>query len=310
VGCAECSSASVCSKCTAGAGVNYYLNATACLSICPTGTLGITDGSGDLVCTVCTGPCATCSGTVDQCLSCASGNFLYYGEKICNSSCPQGFYNLTDKCKPCSIYCKTCSDSMSNCQSCLTLGGQPYYLSSNSCVPTCPDSTYGDTVSLWCLPCAPGCLTCFGPNLTRCYSCSSTGGVDYFLISGSNECSQTCPSTMYYHNSTLRCLACPLTCSTCSDDGLTCSSCSYSPALGLNLYLAPARDSCLVKCPPGYWPNMTVYECQVCNEGCSNCFGGTSSQCTACANSSGTVYYLGIASTICNTSCPSGQYVS
>lgn len=74
--------------------------------------------------------------------------------------------------------------------------------------------------------------------------------------------------------------------------------------------MSPTNSTCLIKCPQGYWANATAYECQQCPTGCSACFGSTLQQCTVCSNVSGTLYYLGVGTTTCNTSCPDGQYIS
>lgn len=216
VGCAECSAASVCSKCKAVAGVNYYLNSSACLVTCPSGSFGTTDGSGNLVCSSCTGPCATCKDSGTTCLSCTSGNVLYYTEATCSNSCPNGEYDGgSQKCKPCSIYCQTCTNSASNCQSCKSLGGIGYYLNGTSCIATCPDGTFKNTSTLKCDSCPSACATCFGSALTKCYSCKNDGTNNYYLLYGTYTCNQTCSAGQYAVNSSMQCLLCASTCTTC-----------------------------------------------------------------------------------------------
>jgi proprotein convertase subtilisin/kexin type 5 len=308
VGCVQCTSASVCSKCTQIAGVNYYLNATACLSICPTGTLGITDGSGDLVCTACTGPCATCSGAITYCLSCTSGNVLYYTEATCSAHCPDGEYDGgSGACKPCAIYCKTCSSSALDCQSCKSLGGVGYYLSGTSCLISCPEGTFKNSSALTCDVCPSGCPSCFGPTLADCYSCTSNATDTFYLVYGTSTCG-ACPDGQYAVNATMKCMLCASTCLTCSVTSTSCLTCSFSSLLGAHLYLSGSQ--CLMSCPTGYWGNVTDHKCTACHVGCAACTDDTITSCTVCANASGTLYYKHIGETVCNTTCPDGQFIS
>lgn len=70
------------------------------------------------------------------------------------------------------------------------------------------------------------------------------------------------------------------------------------------------NNTCLQNCPVGYWGNYSTYNCDACPTGCASCFGPAISQCTICSNDSSTIYYKYIGSTICNTTCPDGQYIS
>lgn len=256
VGCALCSSATACSSCRAVAGINYYLNATACLVVCPTGTFGTTDGNSSLVCTACTAPCATCSDSGTHCLSCTSSNVLYYTEPTCGSNCPDGEYDAgAGLCKPCSVYCKTCTTSVNNCQSCNSLGGVGYYLNATSCLINCPQGTFKNTTALTCDPCPLGCPSCFGPTLSDCSSCGSNTTNNYYLVYGTTTCNITCPDGQYEVNSTMKCMLCASTCLTCSTTSTTCLTCGFSSLLGVNLFLSGSQ--CLMNCPTGYWGNTT-----------------------------------------------------
>lgn len=85
-------------------------------------------------------------------------------------------------------------------------------------------------------------------------------------------------------------------------------SCGYSSFLGADLFLS--NNKCLIVCTTGYWGNITDHKCTACPTGCSACFNGTIDTCTACANASGTIYYKAIGNTVCNTTCPDGQFIS
>jgi proprotein convertase subtilisin/kexin type 5 len=85
--CSECKSTSQCLTCVPG---TFYHNLSeSCLMECPIGTFYDTSTSISL-CTGCLDPCATCSNSATNCISCVSGYMLLDGS--CTSSCPIKFY--------------------------------------------------------------------------------------------------------------------------------------------------------------------------------------------------------------------------
>lgn len=78
----------------------------------------------------------------------------------CLTSCPDGWFALTTGvCRLCDSTCKTCSVTSTNCASC----NGNYILSSGTCINSCPDYTYLNTISLTCESCFDGCTKCSGP---------------------------------------------------------------------------------------------------------------------------------------------------
>jgi hypothetical protein len=67
---------------------------------------------------------------------------------------------------------------------------------------------------------------------------------------------------------------------------------------------------CLTQCPDQYYNKLTSGAtmnniCAGCTENCATCIGEGSLNCITCITSA----YLAINTTICNTTCPLGQYV-
>ena len=151
-GCTTCTSPTACSACTSVVGIQYYLFNGTCLQICPSGMYGDTSGAAP-VCSTCSSPCLTCT-SLNNCITCDTGNKLLYGQQTCQSSCLLGQYDDGNgRCQKCSIYCSNCTGSADNCLNCTILGGVGYYLSGSSCIATCPNGTYANTSTLECSAC-------------------------------------------------------------------------------------------------------------------------------------------------------------
>lgn len=68
----------------------------------------------------------------------------------------------------------------------------------------------------------------------------------------------------------------------------------------------------MTHCPVGTYSNTT--HCLTCPAGCAACTGGTivggfGQQCTSCKNEATEIYNLISGTTVCSTSCPTGQFV-
>lgn len=84
-------------------------------------------------CMVCDISCSTCSGTPNNCNSCANGYFKK--NSTCVDDCGFGFY-LDGSCKACNSTCETCEGTADNCKSCKF----PWFKKGSSCVTSCsPD---------------------------------------------------------------------------------------------------------------------------------------------------------------------------
>ncbi|KAL4508008.1 hypothetical protein ABPG72_021381 [Tetrahymena utriculariae] len=283
-----------------------FLQDRKCISICSNGFWG---NSSTHTCDQCDPNCLTCEpqGPSTSCLSCQSPLFLK--NQSCIPDCnPIGEYGdqITRKCTLCDNTCYTCNQQYNiNCLSCtgslqlyqnqcLNVCPQFYYGLNNVCQKKCPNSMYPDDTSNLCQPCNPTCPTCFGSQISECYSCLAPYYLDI------NTCVLQCPSNKYKNNLNQQCDLCDSSCLTC--DGGTyqnCTSCSPTLYFGNNQCfsscLAPYFSStvsmqCVIQCPGGYWgdTNSPQRLCQQCHPQCQLCYGGTFAQCTKCQ----TNYYL------------------
>lgn len=140
----------------------------------------------------CSAPCSKCTNDPTKCLACLpqtnTTSYIYLSYNYtCVSTCPSGFYLINNKCLSCSINCKTCLNISTNCTSCpLTT-----YLSPNStftCVISCPDYYYANSILLVCSSCELPCSKC--SNATNCLTCN----VNYTFYN--NTCLSNCPIGM------------------------------------------------------------------------------------------------------------------
>lgn len=96
---------------------NMYFSSknNSCVASCPNGTF-----SSIVYCLVCGGSCATCTGSANQCLSCANGLYVLNGS--CMSSCPTGYKPIaTLNC----VYCGTsCGSGLTYTTNITTANGQ------------------------------------------------------------------------------------------------------------------------------------------------------------------------------------------
>jgi proprotein convertase subtilisin/kexin type 5 len=105
-------------------------------------------------------------------------------------------------------------------------------------------------------------------------------------------CVSTCPTTFF--NMGGFCQPCSYPCEECTSvSNITCSSCKP------NFYLAP-NNSCLMACPPFYYRNDSLWQCEPCPSGCVFCFDAN--LCSLCANG----YYQFNYS--CLNTCPIGYF--
>lgn len=286
----------------------YYLDNTTsnCLPTCP--PTYYPSATPTPTCQNCSGNCSTCIDA-DNCITCKADTYLWFGETVCSGDCPDGQYHPANvsKCKMCSSFCKTCSFAPTNCTSCTSVGGVAYFLDSYSCRPLCPLGKYGNLTDFTCTACADGCASCFDSTNTSCYSCKQFSSTNYYLEYGEFNCLTTCPDGQYANASSFRCLLCSANCLTCVNSSSNCLTCGFS-SIGVNLYLS--GNKCVATCPQGQWGNSTNYTCDDCTGGCLACTGPSLSECTLCGNYSNSTYYKHISATICNTTCPDGQFIS
>ena len=133
--------------------------------------------------------------------------------------------------------------------------------------------------------CYPTCLTCTGPNIEQCSTCSSN------LLSINKTCA--CADGFYYAGGLVSCQVCNSHCRTCN--GGTDSNC-LTCVNGYQLY----QGSCYPSCISGQYFNTSTLSCKPCNSRCQTCSGPSADECTSCLGSNpmnGTC------------KCPTGYYV-
>lgn len=227
------------------------------MASCPDGTY---ENSTLNACLACDAGCqSTCGVSATDCLACKTGYFKVSPTSTqCVNSCPTGTVKntLTSTCE-CSSTCQTCSGTLTNCTSCPT--GKIYY--ANTCIPSCPASTYQSTptitTSTTCINCLDTrCMVC---NSTDCLTCSSGA----YLYAGS--CYTTCPEGTRLEGNA--CELCPNGCKTCLTT-TNCTSCFNGflvEGASCVTTCSPGKinfnaTSCLSSCPLGYYNNSNRCE--------------------------------------------------
>lgn len=150
-------------------------------------------------------------------------------------------YAGTGFCGRCDASCKTCLNTPQNCLVC-----QDGFLrsgTSGSCVRTCGDGWYVDTVQQVCRACNVGCRTC---TATTCLTCTDPTQSPIGAV-----CQFVCPSGTTPING--RCV------------------CNFGV-----LY----NNLCISSCPDGTYPTIDR-TCERCASPCLNC-QGTATTCLSC----------------------------
>ena len=301
VACAACTDASntQCSVCNSGYFLQPAPSSTTCLNTCPT---EYWQDTTTRKCMPCDNACSDClDGTHTQCSSCKLGYFLQPSSTTCLDSCPTiGYWQDTTNhlCASCNNWCSECTGSLNTqCSAC----SPGYFLqpSSTTCLDTCPDGYWGDSLSHTCVLCHTSCEVCSDGTHTQCAFCKP----GYFLQPSSTTCLNYCPHGSWKDTTNHICSSCDISCSVCTGaNNDECSSCNS----GYFLQPAPSTSTCLNSCPTGYWGDATSRTCMECDISCSVCSDGTNTQCSSCK----TGYFLQVGSTTCLTSCASGTWPS
>ena len=201
-------------------GFDLFLSNNQCLLNCPAGFWGNATAHN---CDACTPGCLTCTTSgLASCQSCgnvtATQYYKHIGGNTCDTSCPDGQYidaAYPNDCQPCASNCITCSGTADHCTN--TNCSVNFFFLNNSCLATCPvDHYYQDSTSRQCLPCASGCLKCFGPALTQCSECDLVVATQYFMQIGLTQCATGCNPGEYAEPANKSCVVCPAVCATCT----------------------------------------------------------------------------------------------
>lgn len=220
----------------------------------------------------------------------------YQWNGFCLNVCPAAMYatnisatingtvTITLGCNNCSTYCKTCVSS-TICLQCIT---GTYLLTSglqSYCVTSCPSNYY--LIVNICKQCPSPCQNCqFSLFGTYCLSC-----LPGYVQLGS-VCYTTCP-TGYYQNGT-QCNLCSSVCASCSGSPTNCLTCKN---VNVNIPTCIANNTGCTSSQ--YLSSNSV--CSNCNSACLTCYGGSSFECSSCANSTNILI-----NGVCTSTCPSG----
>lgn len=118
----------------------------------------------------------------------------------------------------------------------------------------------------------------------------------------------TCPDGFYGSTSTGFCEDCIGGCLLCFGPTLSeCTKCGVSVDNSSETYYKNALiTECTMDCPTGWYEQPLGYTCQKCHESCASC-GTNATDCPACANVTGIVYY-NLNGTQCLARCPTIGY--
>ena len=307
-----------CLSCSTGLFLDTTTNT--CVGTCPDGYWGDTTNNTCKPCYISPNPatdiskgCKTCFGpTQIECSSCNSGNFLHSVNSSCLSSCPDGWYAnpASDSCDPCYttsatsgyLSCATCNGpNYNNCLSCNReeIVSALLFVPLSTCVDACPAGWFPNYTTEACQQCYQAtlpsqqnrtCATCTDSLSTSCLSCLP----GEYLMSTTSTCLTSCPKYGWYPRSdTNICGKCyqptdievERECITCSGPFATnCTKCAEGH------YLHLVNNTCLQRCPDGFFTNLTTATCVSCfvsqnssnNNTCATCDGPLPSDCLSC----------------------------
>ena len=281
--CEQCASTSksACTLCDSK-GNFPFLVANQCLASCPAGTSKFENANGAKTCkSVCgdgfvlnpeTGYCLKCEGKCQscalsdqsQCLSCSYfSSYPFLVGTACAAYCPAGQYQMDDQAKE-----------------------------KKTCVKSCGEGFYVDTVTNYCSHCHSTCLSCSGPGAEECLACEDLTNEQYLFHgsclaacpdgftgekgSNSRYCKSMCENGYYYDAPSAQCGVCPSSCLTCSSSS-TCNSCA--PASPFKY-----QGNCLEACPEGMY-GLEESDGKICVESCAAGFAVQSTMCSPCHSS-------------------------
>ncbi|KAL4508006.1 hypothetical protein ABPG72_021379 [Tetrahymena utriculariae] len=230
---------------------------------------------------------------------CPSPYFSHFTKPDCLLTCPTDFQNylfgnpVTRKCEGCNEACQQCTGSTNlDCVKCAAK--YFYYQQNNSCLLTCPDNKYADSISMKCLPCDKSCTTCNGGSNSNCTSCLLPS-VLYF-----SQCIQNCPNPLYKDEDLKQCVTgCSLKYPNKYADttNMVCKYCHkyYNKCIGpsndqcqkYKRSYFKYNDSCIEQCQPGTYQvakklSENEDDCKKCSSECETCYGPNNQNCLTC----------------------------
>ncbi|KAM6976267.1 proprotein convertase subtilisin/kexin type 5 [Tautogolabrus adspersus] len=257
--CRLCTSLNRCLKCN----TSYYVSDGVCAKLeCGEGEVEDPDYDD---CMACEEGCKKCVlYNPRHCLSCTEG--FYNFQDGCYKNCPAKTYSVEEEmiCVPCDENCVSCDEH--ECYWCET----DLFLSEGQCVSVCPDGFYGDEDTNDCEECHSDCVTCSGPEDGDCVSCEEGKTLE------NGECvseHEVCPSKTFRSDDG-ECEDCHPTCESCSgEEKNQCTRCPKGQFL-------TTQQTCVSKCPGGFFASRLSGVCEACPEGCVLCVD--SQHCSRC----------------------------
>ncbi|XP_013861969.1 proprotein convertase subtilisin/kexin type 5 [Austrofundulus limnaeus] len=240
-------------SCTATCGDGYYLD------------------HDTNMCRKCSENCLKCT-SYSICTECKVDTSLQ-GNR-CQRRCVDGFYYDTqeDKCKPCHKACATCAGAgVQACNRC----AEGFLMEEWRCVSSCSAGFYATQPipeiadgHRTCRRCDASCLTCVGPSLGNCSSCSTGHSLQKGVCVVNTECTDG-----EYQDSEGACQPCHKTCLKCAGpQSQDCISCASSRALD--------GGRCVAACAKGKY--QFGGQCHLCDHACATCVDAGPANCTSC----------------------------
>jgi proprotein convertase subtilisin/kexin type 5 len=156
--------------------------------------------------------------------------------------------------------CQACTTNSSNCVAADGCpGGYFYHLPTSTCMTFCPPNYYPDLGTGNCTQCQPGCLTCAGAGSYKCSECtpdtSTATPTKYYKQPLVTACLTGCPTGYWKSDTGYVCLICTDSCASCTLNETDCQTCKNVSGI---VYFHMTDDTCLAKCPDGYFGDATI----------------------------------------------------
>ncbi|XP_078812274.1 proprotein convertase subtilisin/kexin type 5 isoform X2 [Oryzias latipes] len=260
--CQLCTSSSRCLQCNS----SFYLSDGRCMKLeCGEGEVEDPDYDD---CMACEEGCKKCVlYNPRHCLSCIDG--FYNFQDGCYRNCPAKTYSVEEEmsCVPCDENCVSCDEH--ECYWCET----DLFLSDGKCVSVCPHGFYGDEDSSECEECHTDCDTCSGPEEDDCLSCEEGKMLEITQCVPDYD---ACPIKTFLSDDGA-CEDCHPSCQSCSGhEKNQCTKCANGRFLTL-------QQTCVSKCPTGFFASRLSGVCEECPPGCLQCVDAE--LCSRCLNS-------------------------
>uniref|UniRef100_A0AAQ5YY62 SPC3 n=1 Tax=Amphiprion ocellaris TaxID=80972 RepID=A0AAQ5YY62_AMPOC len=263
--CQLCTSPSHCLQCNS----SYYVSDGGCVKLeCGEGEVEDPDYDD----------CMACEEGCRKCVLCKS-RLSGRNKDGCYKNCPAKTYAVEEEmtCVPCDDNCVSCDvHECYWCETDLFLSGK-----TGRCVSVCPDGFYGDEDTNDCEECHSDCVTCSGPEDNDCLSCEEGKLLE------NEECVSDHETLSYqefkkedkYHS-----YDCHLSCESCfGEDKNQCATCAKGRFL-------TAQQTCVSKCPAGFFASRLSGLCEACPPGCLQC--ADAQRCSRCQSTRRAQFFL------------------